>query len=173
MKKLTSILVSLFLLLFIVNPVSAQMMGDMMETDTHDDHETLEEVLPLLLGKYDVQEIDELECNRLTDEDYERLGDAVMEENHPGSQHEMMDRMMGGDGSENLRQMHRNMGRGYLNCLEGKEVSTMMYGNGWSGMPMQGSMFGGFSWLFAVNSLLLAVLLIVLIRYFWNKGGKK
>jgi uncharacterized membrane protein len=37
---------------------------------------------------------------------------------------------------------------------------------GWTHMPMMG---GGFGFLWVINSLLITVLLVVLIRYFWKK----
>jgi len=55
----------------------------------------------------------------------------------------------------------------------GIEVSNMMgyQSPGLSGASM---MFGnGFGLLWSINSLLLTILLVVLIRYFWIKGGKK
>ena len=45
-------------------------------------------------------------CENLTREDLEIIGDYYMEQMHPGEQHEMMDAMMGGEGSESLKNAH-------------------------------------------------------------------
>lgn len=149
----------------------------MMEnTEDYDsEHETIEEYLSEFLSKYEAQTISDVNCTDLGEEDFELLGDKVMETYHPGSEHEVMDRMMGGEGSESLKQMHINMGKSYLSCYSesGKEVRNMGYMmggniNGWSGS----SMMGGVGYLWGINILLVTVLLVVLIRYFWNKGGK-
>lgn len=125
-------------------------------------HENLETVL---------QNYPNLECEQLTEQDFERIGDAVMEQNHPGEAHQAMDQMMSGEGSENLEQMHINMGKSYLNCQGNLDYSgnrDEVMNMGYMPMQMGGTGFGG---LWLVNSLLVSVLLIVLIRYFWKKGG--
>lgn len=142
-----------------------------MEENKEHTHESLEVVL---------EEIGQKDCDEYTQEEFERIGDAVMEQQHPGEAHEAMDLMMGGEGSENLRLMHINMGLGYLGCNQnvynedGEGVSNMMgyQTGGWAGMPMMYNNSGsGLLW--SVNSLLFTILLVVLIRYFWIKGGKK
>src|SRR3989344_7637294 len=50
-------------------------------------------------------------CNELSTYQLEILGDYFMEQMHPGELHEIMDERMGGEGSENLRQVHINMGQ--------------------------------------------------------------
>lgn len=74
----------------------------------------------------------EKSCDDLNDEDLEALGEYFMEQMHPGEQHEVMDTMMGGEGSESLRLAHINMGQAFY-C-----------GTGTMGMGMMGSgMMGG------------------------------
>ena len=75
--------------------------------------------------------VQELDLSSVSDDEWERLGDAVMELQHPGEAHEVMDRMMGGEGSESLRLMHINMGQAYLG------YGSSNYG---VGMMMGGSM---------------------------------
>ncbi len=67
-------------------------------------------------------------CDTLTDEQLELIGEYYMEQMHPGEEHESMDKMMGGEGSESLRSMHIQMGKS-MYCGEG-----MMHG----GMMMMG-----------------------------------
>ena len=46
------------------------------------------------------------DCSTLSDSQLEAIGEYYMEQMHPGESHELMDAMMGGEGSESLRQMH-------------------------------------------------------------------
>jgi len=79
-----------------------------------------------------------IDCDKLTDEQLESIGDYYMEQMHPGEAHEMMDQMMGGEGSESLRQVHINMAK-RLYCNE--DVGGMM-GGGMMNMMMGGNMMG-------------------------------
>lgn len=85
-----------------------------------------------------------ISCEKLTDGQLEAVGEYYMEQMHPGEAHELMDRMMGGEGSESLRQMHIQMAKN-LYCNE----SGGMMGNGMMGsgsmmgmMPMMMGMIG-------------------------------
>lgn len=64
-----------------------------------------------------------ISCDKLTEDQLETIGDYYMELMHPGEQHEIMDRMMGGEGSATLRQMHINMA---LRLYCGQNVGGMM-----------------------------------------------
>jgi len=154
------------------------------ETDEH--HNTLSDVLSALLAAYELDSVDELSCNRLTDTDFERIGDAWMEELHPGDAHIQMDTMMGGEGSESLRQMHIRMGKNYLGCSGGNNIGMGMMTNTRNStkggdLPMMGgysmmgnpSLMSGYSAFGLVIWALFVVLLVVMIRYFWKKGGKE
>ena len=50
-------------------------------------------------------------CDKLTDEQLETIGEYYMEQMHPGEAHELMDEMMGGEGSDSLKQMHIQMAK--------------------------------------------------------------
>ncbi len=133
-----------------------------------------------------------INCDKLTDEQLEAIGDYYMEQMHPGEAHEMMDQMMGGEGSESLRQMHINMAK-RLYCNE--NVSGMMGSGGMMGMMnwqspqtnmMQG-MMGNWGYSFGywdfINILYVILLIgLIVLVYLWiikiwknmqNKGGKK
>lgn len=111
-------------------------------------------------------------CDELTDEQLEEIGDYYMEQMHPGEAHELMDRMMGGEGSESLKQMHINMAR-RLYCNE--NVGVMI---GYGGMmPMAGMMNGGMMggamgssslyWDFLNILYVLLVIGLVILVYLW------
>ncbi|MBR9690685.1 hypothetical protein GOV08_03290 [Candidatus Woesearchaeota archaeon] len=75
----------------------------------------------------------------LSDEDFEVLGDYFMELIHRKN-HEFMDRMMGGEGSESLRQMHIEMGKNfYSEYLKSGSIQA----NGMMGSSMMGSTYNG------------------------------
>ena len=125
-------------------------------------------------------------CSKLTENQLEIIGDYLMEQMHPGEAHELMDRMMGGEGSESLRLMHIAMAkRIYCNDASGMVSYGMMgydmmgagkgisYGGmrnmmGYNfGYGMMGSGYGLGYWGF-VNFLylVLAIGLIILV-YLW------
>jgi len=107
-----------------------------------------------------------ISCNKLSDEQLESVGDYYMEQMHPGEAHEIMDRMMGGEGSESLRQVHTNMAR-RLYCNENVYVGYgMMHG----GMMGYGGMGWGYNygyWNFL--NVLYVILLIgfIVLVYLW------
>ena len=118
-------------------------------------------------------------CNQLADEQLEAIGDYYMEQIHPGEAHELMDNMMGGEGSASLKQVHINMAK-RLYC---NEESTGMMGNGMMGMMnmmrgggnmmgtnMMGGSFGGGSlWLWSIVGMLfwIAMLVTLVLLIIW------
>ncbi|MFH1391882.1 MAG: hypothetical protein ABIH20_06225 [Candidatus Diapherotrites archaeon] len=141
-------------------------------------------------------------CESLSQEQLASVGDYYMEQIHPGEQHESMDAMMGGEGSESLKQMHIAMTyRFYCSGLsdEANQYYGMM-GSGYSNYGMMGSgMMGGMmdgtygpgmmynnygsnpiaGTIGTANSVLFALALVVVIIFFGIKiskeikGGKK
>ena len=114
----------------------------------------------------------ELPCSQLTDSQLEDLGDYYMEQMHPGESHELMDEMMGGEGSESLKDMHISMAK-RLYC---GETSTM--GSGMMGYGMMGgsSMMGGYTSTpitYYLYVALLAGLVILVFKQIFKQGGKK
>ena len=85
-------------------------------------------------------------CDELSKDQLELLGDYYMEQMHPGEQHELMDKMMGGEGSESLRQAHIFMARRwYCGDAVGMGMMGMMMGGnvGMGGGVMGSGMMGG------------------------------
>lgn len=97
-----------------------------------------------LMQSLGVSDRSAIDCGNVTDEQLETLGDAVMEDAHPGALHEAMDRMMGGEGSASLKQAHINMGRAYLGCWSGYEGNGLVLpivGGAGYGMMGQAQLF--------------------------------
>lgn len=186
MKKLVVIVaITVLGLLFVPNRSSAMMHVESSQTEeSHDDtHESLEKVLPELLNKYNKDTIQELDCDTLSEEEVERVGDAVMESMHPGEAHERMDEMMGGEGSDSLKQMHIQMGQRYLGCGTENSVGSMGmsgFGNMMGTKPlsnkwslMRSSQLGGLHDFFAVITWISFIaFLIAGTHWFWKKASK-
>lgn len=127
-----------------------------------------------------------IDCDKLSDEQLDMIGDYYMEQMHPGEAHEMMDKMMGGEGSDSLKQMHIQMAR-RLYCNEdvggmmGSGIMNMIMGPG--GMNMMGtnmmgsSMGSGSWWLWGIVGMLfwivlLVALVLLIIWLYKNITGK-
>lgn len=110
----------------------------------------------------------DIDCGKIANEQFEELGDAVMNVMHPDEdQHRLMDQMMGGEGSESLEAMHIAMGRKYLGCWSGdfQNVYGMMGGAGMmNGNIFNGSgMMGNFGYMMGSGWLTMVLFWIVLI----------
>src|SRR3989344_4966261 len=115
-------------------------------------------------------------CNQLTNEQLEEIGDYYMEQMHPGEAHEYMDRMMGGEGSESLKQVHINIARRiYCNENVGGMMGGRMMGNYYYQNPQNNNYqnnFIGFQIFFYVILTLVIVVLILLVILLINKSNK-
>jgi len=80
-------------------------------------------------------------CSDLSDEQLEAIGDYYMEQMHPGELHEAMDERMGGEGSENLKQVHIRIAKS-MYCGDYDMMSGGMM-NMFGGMMYQNSMMRG------------------------------
>ncbi|MBI4010197.1 MAG: hypothetical protein HY361_03345 [Candidatus Aenigmarchaeota archaeon] len=98
---------------------------------------SVEEVVNEIVAKQNMASIDEIDCNKISGADFEQLGDALMERMVGSHElHEQMDDMMGGEGSESLKQMHIAMGRNWLGCSGLQGMMGMM--------PMMMRMMGNY-----------------------------
>jgi len=109
-------------------------------------------------------------CEQLSEEQLEAIGDYEMEQMHPGEAHEQMDEMMGGEGSDSLKQMHIMMAK-RLYCQEnsGGMMPMMMNMMGSGNMMdsgMMGGMYGGMGGWFSPLYTILLIGLIILV-YLW------
>jgi len=116
-----------------------------------DDDLSVAAVLQEILTEQQVSTVQSLDCQKVTDDQFEKLGDAVMEQIHPGEQHELMDQMMGGEGSESLKLMHIQMGQNYLGCNNYHNNPDGIMGSGMMTGGMMGMMGGGMMGSYAVN----------------------
>lgn len=99
------------------------------------DSNSPEDVLKEIKTSQNISENSQIKCEKVSDDQFEKIGDAVMGLMHPGQeQHELMDKMMGGEGSFSLKSGHIMMGQRYLNCFSGAYNNKMM--GGMMGMPM-------------------------------------
>jgi uncharacterized membrane protein len=144
---------------------------------------SLDDILREIMRSQNVNEMSEIDCQKITDGQFEELGEAVMSIMHPDErQHDLMDQMMGGEGSESLKAMHITMGERYLGCGIGSMgTMSMMQMMGESGNSAMGNMmnwsnwgFGaGWPWLGWVLMILFWILIIVgivvLIRWLINQ----
>lgn len=121
------------------------------------------------------------QCSSLNEKQLEVIGDYLMEQMHPGEAHEVMDKMMGGEGSESLRLMHIGIAkRLYCNDASGAAnygMMGMMFGKGinYGGMRnMMGYNFGygmmgsGYGYWGLLNFLYLVLVIgLVILVYLW------
>jgi len=106
-----------------------------------------------------------ISCDELTDEQLEAVGDYYMEQMHPGEAHEMMDKMMGGEGSDSLKQVHIQMakrlycnediggfmGGGMMNMMMGNSSNPSALNNNFiNPMSMMNFGFAPFGWIFMI-----------------------
>jgi len=194
MKKIILTSLVIFSSLFLLSTRLAHArMGSMMGLDndgtttvSEDGHgESVEVILQELLNQQNVSTVQELDLSKVSNDDWERLGDAVMELQHPGEAHEVMDRMMGGEGSDSLRQMHINMGQTYLGYSSGNGY----YGSGMMGGGMMGysnnrsfnspagmmgyGAYGGYGIMGTVTWILAIAFFATGTYYFVRQAGKK
>ena len=134
-----------------------------------------------------------ISCSDLTDSQLELIGDYYMEQMHPGEAHERMDTMMGGEGSESLKQVHINIAQAFYcgnrQALGPTMMSTLLNGSSYNYGMMQGrnyGMMGGYYpsqnyysynfiiWIgFGIIVLLIILIIILLNRKSRSYNGKR
>jgi hypothetical protein len=186
-KILSALLVASF---FIVGTASAQMMGNngMMgytqnATTSVMQSSTINTALQDIYKTQNISAQNKINCSKVVDDQYEKLGDAVMGYGITEQQHTAMENMMGGEGSATVKQAHINMGRSYVGCwanynsapsmvgMMGSSGSNNDYPTGYnsnSGMmgyypSMMGGHYGGYAWFGGITVLLVWGFLILAI----------
>jgi hypothetical protein len=90
---------------------------------------SLNQALQEIMKAQDVSNIKSIDCSKVTEKQLEDLGDAFMDVMHPdSSEHEFMERMMGGENSPTQVVMKRMMGARYLGCYKGELPFEYMMG---------------------------------------------
>lgn len=120
-----------------------------------------------------------ISCDKLANEQLEAIGEYYMEQMHPGEAHEIMDNMMGGEGSESLKQVHINMAK-RLYCNDDIYVGYEMMSGGMMNMVMGGQIlqtnmmqgfmgnWGYFAYWNFLNVLYVILLIgLIILVYFW------
>jgi hypothetical protein len=180
MKKMFfSVLAVGFLAIAGVASAQMGMMGNYWQSGNTTQLTQSQEVNNTLQDIYKSQNVSsqgQVDCSKVNDDQFEKLGDAYMGVMLPNpQQHEVMDNMMGGEGSSSLRLAHINMGRSYLGCwsdYNSGPVYIPMMGGGYGMMggdynnsyypgSMMGGYFGSYSWFGLITMLLLWALLVL------------
>ena len=168
MKKI--ITASFFISFLLFSTTYAQIGAEMMGAN-------YENILQEIYATQNVKDSKDLNCSQITNDQFEELGDAVMESIHPGEAHEYMDRMMGGEGSESLRQAHINMGRSFLGCWSGYDSGPFMMMGGYQIMPGMFGNWGGYgtgNMIFITLWLILSVIgAVAVIKWIINISNKQ
>lgn len=144
---------------------------------------SVEDVAGEIMVDQSVSGLSDIDCDDVSDAQFEELGDAVMQAMvGDDEQHEVMDNMMGGEGSQSLENIHIAMGQRYLGCAEGQFGTMGMMGGMMSmmgsGFPlnsryMAGNAYGlsGFSTLLFWGVIIVALVLFVVWLVGRNKEG--
>ena len=124
---------------FIISAVaiSSFLFSNVFIVSAHDGHEqSVGELLDEILLEQNISDVKDIDCVGLSEDQLEVLGDAVMGVMHPDEgAHDLMDQMMGGEGSDSLKARHIIMAQNYLGCTSGITSRQGMMG----GLGMMGN----------------------------------
>jgi len=106
-----------------------------------------DDIVKEIMQAQNAAEKEDIDVSKISDEQFEELGDAIMDLMMPDqSQHEYMDQMMGGAGSESLKNMHIAMAKNYISGnFSGTGCPMMARGKMTGGNMMSGGMMGNFN----------------------------
>lgn len=113
---------------------------------------TLSAALSDIYRSQNVVDLSQLSCAKITEAQFEKLGDVIMGLGITEEQHTAMENMMGGENSTMSKSAHINLGRSYLSCL-GSNPSGFM--------AVMGGYYGGNNWFGYVTTILFWILLVL------------
>ncbi len=131
-KSMNKLLKNSFVLLSLVFLMSLISISFVYAHESHPEHDSFEQAEAIINAN--------ISCDTLSEDQLEMLGDYYMEQMHPGEAHELMDEMMGGDDSEQLKTMHINMAKSIYCGDKDAIAGNMMAG---AGCGMMSNEFGG------------------------------
>lgn len=104
------------------------------------ENKVLDAEINRLKVKYNVREGENLNPSKMTNKELDHIGDILMGIMVPDEkEHEYMDRMMGGKGSDSLSTMHQHMAYNYLNGYGFGMMGNMMNSRRGHGFGMMGN----------------------------------
>ena len=132
------------------------LVGSVAAHDDHPEHSSFEQAEGIINA--------DLPCDMLTENQLEALGEYYMEQMHPGEAHERMDAIMGGEGSESLKQAHMNLAKRFY-CGQ-SWISMFNLKNGAGGMTqMMNGLYG--SWMIVYAIIIFGVAAFIASLIFW------
>ncbi|MBI2543260.1 MAG: hypothetical protein HYW24_03680 [Candidatus Aenigmarchaeota archaeon] len=160
-----SFLIALLSLIVLISPSYA-----------HTEIESVDSIMDRMMSSQNVSQATNIDCIKIPDHEFEELGDSAMDKIVGDAKlHEQMDIMMGGEGSESLKQMHIVMGKNWLGCdgfqgMMGTRMMPMM-------MRMMGNYYpayySGYSVILLIGILGWILFFVTLIFALARKSTKK
>ncbi|MDA3810572.1 MAG: SHOCT domain-containing protein [Spirochaetaceae bacterium] len=168
LRKMTLVLMGIFLI----------MNGWYLFAQDMDENRGIDEIIGELEKTQNTGSIQGIDVKKSDPKVLEELGDSVMGELIGDVQrHEWIDRMMGGDGSEQLASIHRSLGIQYiqndgnLDSLNREFMGPGMMGGWRNSGNYTGSMMGYWSpWSWILGFFLLAAIVIITILFLRKRG---
>jgi hypothetical protein len=176
MKKVIGIIfVTSFFVLAGTASAQTGMMGNSSETSVAtSSNAALTTALQDIYQNQNINNQTQIDCSKVSDIQFKKLGDAYMGYGITEQQHTAMEQGMGGEGSANLQQVHINMGRAYLGCGSNYASGSMMGGYGPESGAPYGYMMEGIHGVFFLLVFILVLTDLVLAGiWLWKQIFKK
>jgi len=123
------------------------LLGLVLSPKAHAQDRAVGEIVEEIKQAQGVERAEAIDPDQVSDATLAELGEALMSVMMPNErQHEFMDSMMGGEGSESLEAMHRSMGYSYLSGDGPRGWDRRLWDRGWGGMMGPGMMGPGGAW---------------------------
>ncbi len=169
MKKIISLLfvVSLFIVAHTASAQMGMMNYGQNSVQATSSSASTTAALQAIYQSQNVASQNQVDCSKVTQTQFENLGDAVMGSGITEQQHQAMEQGMGGEGSATLSQVHIAMGERFLGCPVNSNYGFGMMGGYGPGGHMGGYGIGGV--LFFLVSLVVLVDLVLAGIWLWRQ----